>query len=259
MKSDNQEILLYNSDSVIQSQLEEKPTSLFEGHALSHNDSLLEKPIVSQQPAFGISVIVLCVAVIGYVQKNSDGFILSIFRLAFDSNLTLQDSRIDNFKKGRNNQILQIVAFISVALFIATVCFKTLNYDYPLTQFFIEISGLLLIAYWGKRIAIWALGLLFEVQQEAKFYRYNMNLFFSIDGLLLLPLSLLMLFSPQIPINILIALGAITVSFFYLKTLHRGLIGATNGSGIKLLHLFYYLCGLEILPLCLMVRFVQTL
>ncbi len=259
MEPETQDTLTYYSDSVeLEVQIETDPTSLFQGHEL-RQDSMVENCNPEPQNGVGLLVLFICLAIIGYLQRTSSGSLLSLFKTAFDGNLALQEARLENTQKLRNNLLLQVIAFLSMALFIAVSAFNTFNSSESLLQFFLNAAGLLLLIYCIKRIAIWALGLIFQSQQVVRLYQYNLNLFFSMDGLLLLPLSMLILFSPQIPVQIIIGLGAMMVSFFYLKTLQRGFVLATSSPGVKLLHLFYYLCALEILPIFLMVRFVQTL
>lgn len=259
MEPETQDTLTYYSDNVeLEVQVETDPTSLFQGHELIQ-DSLVENRNPEPQNGIGLLVLFICLAIIGYLQRTASGSLVSLFKTAFDSNLATQEARMENTQKLRNNLLLQVIAFLSVALFISVAAFKSIESTEPLILFFLKAFGLLFLAYWLKRITVWALGLIFQSQQIVKLYRYNLNLFFSMDGLLLLPLSMLILFSPEIPVQIVIGLAGILVLFFYLKTLQRGLLLATSGSGVKLLHLFYYLCALEILPIFLMVRFVQTL
>jgi hypothetical protein len=73
--------------------------------------------------------------------------------------------------------------------------------------------------------------------------------------LVLLPLSLLLLYSPQIPFMLVIYFGASVAVFFYLKGLQRGISVALSSTAISTLHLFYYFCALEILPIFVLIRF----
>ncbi len=207
---------------------------------------------------FGFIILILCGAIIIYIQRNSDGIFSSVFKSGFDRNLANQDARIENSQRTRNMMLLQLVAVISVCLF-GSLAFRRL-YDTNLTDVtaFFWALAIFLNALMLKRIVQWLLVQVFDLDAELKVYRYSGNIFLTIAGLLLLPISTLGLFSQQIPIELVAIVGIGTLSFFYLKTLLRGLQVSITSPAISPLHLFYYFCALELLPLFVLVHIAQN-
>jgi hypothetical protein len=110
-----------------------------------------------------------------------------------------------------------------------------------------------------KRILQWVIVHVFDLQGELKTYRFSGNVLLSLAGLMLLPLSILLLFSPQIPLLAITIGGFGLLGFFYLKTLMRGLQIAMISNSISPLYLFYYFCALEMLPVFVFIRIARNL
>lgn len=238
---------------------EPEQISLFQSHELPATDSAEEIAIPSQGRGVSLTLILVCVIIIIYVQRNSEAYFGSLFRSAFDRNIALQESRKESSQKLRNNLLVQVVSYLSFVLFISVSINNLGGFDKTAEEILLWSGVVLFLAYWIKRILIWFLGFTFYASTLANLYRLNLNLFFSVNGLVLLPLSFLLLFSPQLPTEVLVISGLVVMTFFYLKALQRGFLMATRNSSIKLLHLFYYLCALEFLPVFALVRFGLTL
>ena len=233
--------------------------SLFEGHLLHpQNDYSYVDKVVSGG-SFGFFVLLFCAVLFVYIQKRSEGFFGSIFKASFDSNQANQDARVENSQRSTNLFLTQIIALVSIALFTSEVIIQFGFTSFPMVAIFFPILGGLIALILLKRVVLWLLAQLFNVNSELRHHRFNLNIFLSSAGLALLPLSLLLFYSPQIPYSVIIYVGAAIGILFYLKGLHRGISLAITSSSFVTLHLFYYFCALEILPVFVLIRCVQGL
>ena len=254
--SDTLQLLVAN-DSIIVA-VEQPTISLFEGHELQTESSLSlrEKADTSTESAF--LVLFICIAVLIYLHRNSEGFFTSLFKAGFDSNLAAQNARVENSQRSRSSMIVQIVAIASISLFVSGILLFWRSGSQQLLTHLLSIAAVISLGMLVKRSALWLLATLFDLSGELRFFRFNLNTFLSLTGLILLPLSLMLFYSPQIPTEIIGYVGLGVVAFFYLKGLQRGLSIAISSPAISSMHLFYYLCALEILPLFVLIKIMQN-
>lgn len=264
--SPNDTIQLTATDSVaslvedtIKLESEAPVVSLFTEHQLQDGNhaTYLERKDFGN--GFGFAILFVCAAIIIYLQRSSDGIFASIFRSSFDSNISQQEARIESSQQARNLFILQITAVISISLFISAGLSRWLEIDRPMPSLFFQVLGGLLGFILLKRSVLQILAFVFDLRNELRFHRHSLNIFIAAVGLSLLPLTLLLLYSPSLPTALIIYLGIGIGALFHLKGLQRGLSVAFNSSHISPLHLFYYFCALEILPVFVLIRLAQSM
>ena len=235
----------------------DKPTeSLFRDHLLQTTDlTWLER--IDTANTFVFVLIAICAAILIYLQKNSEGIFSSVFKATVDRNLAMQEARVENSQRARNRFLLLLVGGTSISLFLASVGFSKFQISGSFSVFYFKVLGLLLLMFGSKRIVLFGISFLFDLHQELKIHSFNQNLLHSMAGLLLLPVSLLMFYNSVIPSTWLVTMGLVIAGLFYIQGLFRGMQLAVYASRISLLHLFYYLCALEILPVFVLIRLVQ--
>ncbi len=238
---------------------EQPPTSLFEGHLLPPSEGIAPEDRSMADNGFIFIVLLLCVAIAAYLQLNSDRLFPSIFKAGFDRNLALQDARIENSQRIRNLFIAQVVALLSISLFITGALSRILLPVTDHSGLFLKVLGIFTVAVLTRRLIMMLLSRLFGMSAVFRLQRYNLTVFLTALGLLLLPVTVLFFFVPSLSPVVPYHIGMVLIGFFYLKGLLRGLMLAIGQGGASLLHLFYYLCALEILPLFILVRFVRIL
>ena len=239
--------------------VEEPVPSLFEAHEIpiGKNPAYIER--VDSVGSFGFLILLLCGLIIVYVQRNSDNVFSHILKASFDVNQANQDARVENSQRSRNLFIVQVIAIISVSLFATGALMRLFSWQMPMSQLFLVATAVVAVGVVGKRILLWLLAQLFDLSNELRFHSFNQRVLFSATGLALLPLSLLLYYSPQIPFEVIIYLGAAVGILLYLKGLQRGISIALASSSVSTLHLFYYFCALEILPAFVLIRLMQNL
>lgn len=238
---------------------EEPMVSLFHEHQLEIQNGFnyLKKP--ENDNGFAFIILFLCAVIIIYLQRNSDNIFGDVVKASFDQNQAQQGARMENSQRTRNLFILQLLGFISIALFIAGAALgfteESLSLQNTFLTVLVGLMGFVLI----KKLILWSLAQAFELRQELKLHHFNLNILQSVAGLVLLPLTLLLFYSPQIPNQLVVYIGLTIGAFFYLKGLQRGIRLAINSPGLSTLHLFYYFCALEILPAFVLIRIIQSL
>jgi hypothetical protein len=250
-------VLVGISDSVAPV-VEEPVNSLFSNHLLQPESI---EPITRFDPQNGLVFLLLgiCAILIVYLQHTSDHIFSSIFKSSFDGSLAMQESRVDNSQRTRNIMLLQLISAISISIFASGVIFwkgeTGLSFGPLFLYFFFGLITLIFL----KRLLQWVLANLFQISGVLKTYHFNVNVLWSAAALLVFPLSVLLFFSPIIPMQYPMILGLGIFGFFYLKVLQRGVSIAINSTSVSPLHLFYYFCALEMLPVFVLIRLALEL
>ncbi len=107
----------------------------------------------------------------------------------------------------------------------------------------------------GKNLLYRAIAWLFETKEETNEYLFNVNSFYSILGIILLPLVALIAFAPFYNPFFLLLTGIIIVLIFYFLLLKRGALILLRKQ-FSIFYLFLYLCTLELLPLFMLYKVI---
>jgi hypothetical protein len=234
--------------------ISEPVESLFNMHALQPSGGLQPLLIDTDSNILVLTVFGICASSIIYLQRNSDGIFSSILKGSFDMNLTLQESRVDNTQRNRNMLLLQVLSFLAISLFVSGAIGLVYDVDITLSQLYVRIFFGLMAFVWLKKGLQWILAALFQLSGILKSYHFSSNILLASSGLAVMPICLLMFFSPQIPTELSVYLSLFIIGFFHLKSVLRGVRIAMAEKSVSPLHLFYYLCALEILPVFVLVR-----
>lgn len=231
--------------------------SLFSNHILEIQNGFLPLDKADPSNGFVFLMLLICAATAVYLQRNSEGIFGAVFKSSFDRNQALQDARVENSQRSRNLFILQIIGTLSISLFVAGGIFNSYETNTNIVGLFLSVLGFVAGLILVKKLVNWLLASMFDFQQELKLYHFSLDIFLAAIGILMLPLILILFFSPQIPTFASIYTGLAIIGFFYLKGWQRGFSIALNASSVSVVHLFYYFCALEILPLFLLIRIAQ--
>lgn len=151
---------------------------------------------------------------------------------------------------------LEAIFYIIISVFI----FQALNFlkweNALLTPLnFLIVFGVVVFYFFCKKFVYLMLGSLFESTFETREYLFNVDNFNRSLGLILLPIVILVSFSPsESPVFIVYA-GIIVIALFNLMLLQRGIFILLKKQ-FSIFYLFLYLCTLEFLPLLLIYKVV---
>ncbi len=165
----------------------------------------------------------------------------------------LQDS---NYPASHAAYRLDVIFYLTFSIFVYQV-FNHLEWagaNYKIL-FFAWVAAGVLLYFIGKKLLFQIAGLLFETQSETSEFLFNVNNFNRSLGLVLLPMVILIAFSPLQNTGFLIFAGTALVLAYYLLLLQRGIFILLRKQ-FSIYYLFLYLCTLEFLPLLLIYKVV---
>lgn len=200
-----------------------------------------------------ISFFLLAISRLLFKKQLSD-----IIRAMYDIEAATKYNANKNILNKRCTYLLSVVFLLNLSLFL----FQTADYYQtyhinPLSfRVFLIILGLISVAYGLKALVIKIIGLLLKATPIADEYQQTIGLYNKAIGLFLFPLIILIPF---------IKTGSYTTTFieigisfsilFYLFRLIRG-IRIFIREKIPFFYLILYLCGLEIIPLLVVIKLV---
>ncbi len=151
---------------------------------------------------------------------------------------------------------LNIIFYITFSIFIFQLL-NVLKFKNALTSptYYLKVLGFVLLYFLGKKLIYLALGLLFEATYETREFLFNHDNFNRSLGLILLPVIILISFSPVRTPVFIVFIGLAILLILYLLLLQRGIFILLKKQ-FPLCYLFLYLCTLEFLPLLLIYKVV---
>jgi len=133
-----------------------------------------------------------------------------------------------------------------------------LTADYTDYRAFGIFAGALLVIYTGKIIFIQLIGFIFKIYPLARQYAFNVYLLNNILGLLLIPLVAIAYYTGA-PAEIWATYAGIGLfALFFVLRCAKALTIEGVAAPLNLLYLFLYLCTLEILPLVVAIKVVNS-
>ena len=119
---------------------------------------------------------------------------------------------------------------------------------------FMEFLGIYVAFSLVKILVIWLISVTFKNKETAKEYIQNILIYNLVTGILLLPLLLLIIYTYHE--MFLYLAGGLVLIMIFLRFI-RGIAIGLSDSKFSLIHLFLYLCTLEILPLLVAAKFLS--
>ena len=151
---------------------------------------------------------------------------------------------------------LDIMFYIVFSLFIfhAMQVFGIKLHPVGIVSYFFILGGIL--AYFGlKKFAYYIQGNISCTVQETLEFLFNMNIYNRTLGLFLLPVSLIVAFTPLAKPQLVIFAGIFIICIFYILLILRG-VKILMRKHFSIFYLILYLCTLEILPLLFLYKLV---
>lgn len=151
---------------------------------------------------------------------------------------------------------LDVMFYIISSLFIfhAVKIFGVELHPVEIVSYLFILGGML--AYFGlKKFAYYIQGNISRTVPETLEFLFNMNIYNRILGLILLPLSLIVAFTPLSRPELIIFAGFFIICVFYLLLIFRG-VKILMRKHFSIFYMILYLCTLEILPLLFLYKLV---
>lgn len=245
-------------DSVFQSYANYQPAvrkSLFAGHHLQpkHNGAIGRPAAPGIEWMFG--VVLLAIAGVCFYVRIHRINMLDWVKSLYDYRVMTRMSRELNLS--RRSAMLPILIIIALCFafvanhFAGSMIVETLHVPNYIAFAYLYLA--LLVALWLRNGIIRLLGSSFDESDAAELYISNNYFFYLFESVILLPLTLFHYFAIGIGNTALYMLVGM-VAFVFLWRIVRGVKLILTVSKLSSLQLFYYLCILELVPLCVLAK-----
>jgi len=218
----------------------------------------VNKPEKSQNFLFVLSMIIL--GFMSILVSLNRSLVVRIFRSLANENFLKLLYRNQTNTTRVALLLFYILFAMSFGLFLYQVIrkFGYLTDINQLMLYGICLGGIIVI-YGIKHIALTVIGSVFPLEKETSLFNFTVMLFNITNGLLLMPVNILIAFGPEeIVLPAIYAGGIIFVVNYILRQL-RGLFIAGHYIGTYNFHFFVYLCTVEIAPIVVLLRLIKML
>lgn len=183
-------------------------------------------------------------------------FIKKINRSISNDNFSKLVSRDYNGGYDALFAIMYLLFILSLTIFIylATWHFYGIGSFYNFMLLLFSVTGV----YLFRHIFLGFMGFVFPFTKTISYYNFMIILFNSFLGLVLIPVNVLMAYSPSYIGGIAVYVGIVLVIVMYLLRFLRGSLHAYTFIRNHIFHFFLYLCTCEIAPIFILVRFLSN-
>lgn len=210
----------------------------------------------SSSKGFQIFFLLLSLLFLIFIVNVERNYVRDLWRVISNENYSSLHHR------NQRNTMRQILLMMGYAVFIFQAgifiyhALRIFHYNGPIQMNIwipmLIISGIYLVRHSVIRYLRW----LFNNQKEMTLFGFDISIFNTMVGLILLPINVLLLFGPESISKPLIIIGIITFIAAYGLRQLRWMLTARRLIAHSLFLFFVYLCAVEILPLWALSRFI---
>lgn len=203
----------------------------------------------SASRGFQIFFLLLSLLLLIFIVNVERNFVRDLWRVISNENYS---SLLHRNQRSTMRQILMIMGYTVFLLQASLFFFHALRiFDYRgtlLDNIWIT-TGIVVGIYVIRHLVIRYLRWLFNNEKDLTLFSFDIGVFNTMVGLILLPMNVLILFGPESIHKPLVIMGIIVIGAAYLLRQLRWLVAARQLIANSLLLFFIYLCAVEILPL----------
>ena len=212
--------------------------------------------IRNSSKGFQIFFLLLSLLFLIFIVNVERNYVRDLWRVISNENYSSLHHR------NQRNTMRQILLMMGYAVFIFQAgifiyhTFRIFNYGGPIQMNIwvpmLIVSGIYLVRHAVIRYLRW----LFNNQKEMTLFGFDISIFNTMVGLILLPINVLLLFGPESISKPLIIIGIVAFVAAYAMRQLRWMLTARRLIAHSLFLFFVYLCAVEILPLWALSRFI---
>jgi hypothetical protein len=208
-----------------------------------------KKPIQGSARGFQIFFLLLSLLFLIFIVNVERSFVRDLWRVIANENYSSLHHRN---QRNTMRQILLIMGYVVFIFQAGIFIFNTLKImDY---QGRIEMNiwipmAFVTVVYLVRHSVIRYLRWLFNNQKEMVLFGFDISIFNTMVGLILLPINILLLFGPESIAKPLIIIGIVVIGAAYMMRQLRWVLTARQLISNSLFLFFIYLCAVEILPI----------
>jgi len=194
----------------------------------------------------------LLLAIVVNVQRNA---ISKVVRSITNENVLKLSKREENGGLTGHYIMLYVVFFINLACFIYLIAKHYSGFDG--FSNWLLIFGAVMVIYFIRHMSMTFIGQVFDISKDSSLYSFTIMTFNIFLGLVLIPINLVVAFSPR-EIGIIALYGgvALILVLLLIRTL-RGLLIGVRFIGEHIFQFFLYLCTFEIAPILILLRILE--
>lgn len=234
-----------------------KTESLFSNHLLESKDVLLPKLHIKDYQYWISGILLAAFIIYVWLKVAYKKQLEKMFVLFFTNRAGSRTTKEEYTSSKRYSVFLSLLFVMILSLFIYQLLFYYSYFTVFRSNeivFYLSICAFVLLAYSVKLITVRGLGFIFNIRNETSEYIFNIFLFGKILGLFLFPLVLCVAFLKLIPVYYIFPAGYFLIGFFFVYRTFRIIEISFHNNSISKHYLFLYLCGLEILPLIVLIK-----
>jgi uncharacterized protein DUF4271 len=210
---------------------------------------------VSHVSIWEIGILLFTVLLLGLAKAFSVNRFKQVVKSIFSYRISTEIVREEKVFYHRVNILLTIIHILISGLFIYQLGFliKTTFQEAITFIFFLKIIGFLIALYVLKYSFARMLAIVFNEQTLASEYIFNISLYNNLQGVLFIPILLILYFTTFNFSSILMYIALPVLGLVLLLRFFRLLV-IGNEKSISYFYIFLYICTLEILPLVVMFK-----
>ena len=194
----------------------------------------------------------LLLAIVINVQRSA---LARILKSITNENILKLNRREEKGGVSGHYLMLYVIFFINMACFIYLVAKHYISISGVVNWFYIFLG--IVLVYFIRHIFMSLLGWVFGISKDSGLYSFTILTFNLFLGLVLIPINMVVAFSPpQISLGtIYVGIGLITI--LLLIRVARGVFIGASYVGEHIFQFFIYLCAFEIAPVLILLRIIN--
>lgn len=191
----------------------------------------------------------LLLAIVVNVQRNA---ISKVAKSITNENVLKLSKREENGGLTGHYIMLYVMFFINLACFIYLIAKHYTGFD-GFSNWLIVFSAVSIV-YIARHISMAFIGNIFDISKDSSLYSFTIMTFNIFLGLVLIPVNLVVAFSPLEISRPAMYVGIGLILILLLIRIARGLLIGARFIGEHLFQFFLYLCTFEIAPILILLR-----
>ena len=217
----------------------------------SKQKQVVKPPVFKTKASRGFQIffLLLSLLLLIFIVNVERSFVRDLWRVISNENYSSLHHR------NQRNTMRQILLIMGYSIFVIQAglfiyhSLRIFNYSGTLLDNVWVAIALVFCIYFIRHLGIRYLRWLFNNDKELTLFGFDISIFNTMVGLVLLPVNVLLIFGPDGIHKPLVIIGIIVIGVAYLIRQLRWLLSAHQLIGNSLFLFFVYLCAVEILPL----------
>ncbi len=202
-------------------------------------------------------IFLLVMVAIAFINTAYSNELKNVFKAFSNENILKLQFRQNNSTVKLSSTILYFIYVVTIGIFLFYVgnYFDLMPKGKWMLLLCIVLGGLLTA---GRFLVLSLIGNVFPFHKEIRLYAYTITIFDFVIGLLLVPIVLFFVFSPESINHYFMYTGLLFMAIIYLYRSFRGFQIANKYLILNKFHFFLYLCTVEIAPFVILIKLITS-